>query len=120
MAFVAVPLLSIVFAIVGGGMLLWAKAAAQIAAAQTARCVAIGSTECVDPAAYARALLTKWGRSSLLPEAEVVVEAGSTCGSNVGHYADVTVTAPAGALGDMVAGLSGTSLVARACYPSGS
>lgn len=118
-AFVALPFMLVMFSIIAGGMLLWAKNAVQLTATQTARCVAIGSLDCVDPTAYAKALLSTWGVSSALPAISVTVTTGATCGTSVGHYVAVTITGASGALGQMVPGLAGTDLVANACYPTG-
>jgi Flp pilus assembly protein TadG len=62
-ASVSAGLVAILMFITGGSMMLWASSALQVAATQTARCVAIGSPRCADPAGFAAGILAGWGVS---------------------------------------------------------
>ena len=121
-ALVAAPLLLTVFIITGGGLLLWAKSSLQLAAAQTARCVAIRSTACADRTAYANSVLGYWGASTILGTVTVTVDPGSACGGTVGTFAKVTVAGLPGTAVTTILPLllQTTTLTAISCYPSGS
>jgi Flp pilus assembly protein TadG len=118
-AIVGSPFILLLLFIVGGGMLLWAKSAMQIAAAQTARCVAIGSLDCTDRTAYATGVLQQWGVANILPSVVVSVQTGQTCSFTAGHYASVTLTAAAGPVGQVIPGMSNATMTSTACFPSG-
>lgn len=118
-AIVGLPFLLLLLFIIGGGILLWAKSAMQMAAAQTARCVAIGSLDCTDRTAYAMGVLQNWGVANILPSVSVSVQTGQTCSFTAGHYASVTLTAAAGPVGQIIPGMSNATMTSTACFPSG-
>lgn len=109
----------LVFFILEAGLLLWTKSAMQMAAAQTARCTAIGSSECQDAKAYAMSLIATWGVGGIVSSPSVEVQPGTTCNNTAGHYSAVTITAAAAGLGVLIAPLSSAALSVTACYPSG-
>ncbi len=118
-AVVAIPFVVLMMLIVGASMLFWSKSVLQMAAARTARCVAIGSLDCTYPTPYVNAMLADWGVGGLLPSVVVTVATGQTCGLAVGHYASVSITTPSGSAGAIAPGFSGVVLNATACHPSG-
>lgn len=105
--------------VLGAGLLFWAKGAMQMAASQTARCTAIGSSACSNPQAYAASLLGAWGVSGLVPSISISVQSGTTCNSSAGQFSLVTISGAGGGIGAFIAPLSGTVLTVSACYPSG-
>lgn len=117
-AIVGSPFILLLLFIVAGGLMLWAKSALQIAASQTARCVAIGSLDCTDATAYATGLLNTWGAGNLLPTVNVTVLTGQTCSFTVGHYAMVTISAGIGPVGQIIPGMSSATMNSTACFPS--
>lgn len=103
-------------------LLLWAKGAMQMAASQTARCTATGSSACTNPQNYATSLMSAWGVSGIVPSISVLVQPNTTCNSTAGHFSKVTISSTggvSGGFGGFVAPLAGTVLTASACYPSG-
>jgi Flp pilus assembly protein TadG len=108
----------IIFGILGVSLVMWAKGTLQVAAAQTARCTAIGSSACVNPQAFSASILSAWGAANFLPSLSVVVQSGVTCNNTAGHFSMVTITG----LSNGVLGLGGVlpsgTLTATACYPS--
>lgn len=118
-AVVAMPFVVLMMLIVGASMLFWSKSVLQMAAARTARCVAIGSLDCTYPTPYVNAMLADWGVGGLLPSVVVTVATGQTCGIAVGHYTSVSITTPSGSAEAIAPGFSGVVLNATACHPSG-
>ncbi|GGF19611.1 hypothetical protein GCM10011611_26950 [Aliidongia dinghuensis] len=117
-AAVAALFFSIVFFVIGLSVLGWARSALELSAFQTARCVAIGSTDCTSPSQYASTILQSWGASSLLPPVQVSVQSASSCGATSGGYVQVTVASSASGLWNVSPFLSSIVLSASACYPS--
>ncbi|MCW3475432.1 TadE/TadG family type IV pilus assembly protein [Limobrevibacterium gyesilva] len=117
-ALIGPTLLLIVFFIMGAALLLWAKGTLQMAASQTARCTAIGSTNCTDAKAYAVSLITTWGAGAIIPSIDVSVQSNNSCNNMLGHFSKVTISTGSG-IAWFVPQLSGKALTASACYPSG-
>lgn len=118
-AVVAMPFVVLMMAIGSGSMLFWGKSVLQLAAAQTARCVAIGSLDCTDTTAYVTKVLADWGVGGILPSVVVTVATGQTCGIAVGHYASVSITTPPGTAEAIAPGFSAVMMSGAACHPSG-
>jgi len=122
-ALVALPYMLLVFAVIGGAILFWAKSTIQLAAAQTARCVALGSTDCLNRTSYATSVLAYWGADDILQT--ISVTGGSTCpnaagqASGPGQYVSITISGRPGPVAQLVPDLAATMLTATACYPSG-
>jgi Flp pilus assembly protein TadG len=68
---VASIFLPLCLGIIGGGLLMWTKAALQSAAALTARCTAIQSTRCTDIAEFAVAQAATWTFPGIIAPADV-------------------------------------------------
>jgi Flp pilus assembly protein TadG len=109
----------LLFFVLGASLLLWAKGAMQMAASQTARCMAIGSSACTNPQNYATSLISAWGVAGIVPSISVSVQSGTTCNGTAGHFSTVTISSTGGVSRGFVMPLSGTVLTASACYPSG-
>lgn len=118
-ALVSFPFLALVLFILACGLVIWGKSTLQMVAAQTARCLAIDSTDCTDEADYAFGLLSKWGVAGFIPAITVDVDPAATCNSTVGHFVSVTITATAGDPGAASSSLMGLVLSATACHPTG-
>ena len=116
-AVICPALFLVMFMILGICVLLWTKAAMQMAAVELARCSAIASTACSDPHTYVSSRLSAWGVSGLLPTFSAAVTSGRTCGSPVGTFSTATVSG--GGSTWFLASLTQKMLVATACYPSG-
>lgn len=123
-ALVSVVLFLLLFGIIGAALLMWTQNALQEAASRTARCVAIGSTDCATPATYARGLISGFTFAGLGNAATVAVSTGTTCPSNTSptgsitaSYEIVKITSAFWANGLLPPPLSGITLSATACYP---
>lgn len=123
-ALVGVVLFTLLFGIIGAALLMWTQNALQEAASRTARCVAIGSTECATPASYAAGLVSGFTFAGLGNAATVAVSTGATCSSDgtstgtiTASYQIVKITSAFWASGLLPPPLSGITLSATACYP---
>ncbi|MGH7041447.1 MAG: TadE/TadG family type IV pilus assembly protein [Acetobacteraceae bacterium] len=116
------------FALVGGvffllllapielGLMIWTGSALQQVAAQTARCVAIGSSQCTSPQTYAVGLASKWVGSNAINSNSVTAAHTPTCNNATGNFEKVTITSSIWA-GAFISPLAGTTQVATACFP---
>lgn len=112
-------ILMVVLGIVQGGFLLCAKAAIEESASRTARCTAIASSYCADPAAYVNTLLNGWGVSGIVPSVNVSVASGTTCNNTTGHFSLVTIRSTGTVLSNILPAFSNIVLSSSSCYPSG-
>ena len=117
-AIVSSALVMILFFIVGLGLTLWAKAALQAAASQTARCLAIQSPLCANPQNYASSLVNDWGAAGITGTLSVTPQLNTTCNNAVGRFSAVTVTGTQNLVQSISPSLSGVVLSATSCYPS--
>lgn len=107
--------------IVGLSLGLWAKAAMQAAASQTARCLAIQSPLCAPPqghVAYATDVVRAWGATGITGPLGVTPPAVGPCGNAAGRFSAVTITAEQSPVRSLAPPFSGLVLSATACYPS--
>jgi len=81
------------------GLLLWSQEVLELAATDTARCIALGASPCANAASYAVALTTQYGFTGMVTTANnnVWTQTHATCASTNGHvtagnYAVVTIT----------------------------
>jgi len=111
--------LMVILGIVQGGLLLWAKAAIEESASRAARCTAITSSYCTDPAADVTPLLNGWGVSGIVPSVSVSVASGTTCNNTAGHFSLVTVKSTGPVLSNILPAFSNIVLSSSSCYPSG-
>lgn len=102
------------------GLMMWTGSALQSVAAQTARCAAINSPACTNPAQYAVSLAGQWIGANAITTSDVHVAAGTSCYGTTGAFAVVTITSPIW-FGTFIANFTGsgqTSLTATACFPT--
>lgn len=108
------------------GLLLWSQEVLELAATDTARCVALGAAPCTPlttAASYAVGLTTQYGFSGMVTGANVSAQINTTCNGATGNYAVVTITesywGPNLSAWQPVAILLGgsTERVVTACYP---
>jgi Flp pilus assembly pilin Flp len=118
-AIVGSGLIAILMFITVGSLMLWASSALQVAATQTARCVAIASPRCADPSSYATGLLSAWGVSGVIPHLTVTTSYAQTCNVTAGHYVSVSIVSGSGQVTSTIPGLDAVSLSATACFPTG-
>lgn len=118
-ALVGPVLLLLLLGIPAGSFVLWARGAVQVAASQTARCKATGSTDCNDATAYATSRIKDWGVAAFVSSVSASVDATSNCNNVTGTFVSVTVTGTAGLGGTSTVPLTSVVLTATACYPSG-
>ncbi len=101
------------------GMLLWARGAMQLAASQTARCKAIGASECGDATAYASSIISDWGAGGIVLPVTTSVVPDNACNGTTGRFSLVTITSAAGTGAGLVGPFLNIVLTVSACYPSG-
>lgn len=116
-AFVGPIVISLVVGIPVTGLMLWTKAAMQLAASHTARCKAINSPSCADHHAYASSIISEWGVSRVVPSINVSVIENSCNRASSGLFKSVTVTATGNSGLPFFAPFSSVVLTANACYP---
>lgn len=97
----------------------WTQVVLQLTAAQTARCLALGSSACSNPMTFAVDTANGWLFPDAVTSANVTLQSNTTCNSAPGHYAKVTVTAQFAGIGSLPGLLGGGLLSAHACYYSG-
>ena len=115
-ALASTALMLLVFGIVEMGRMLWTRQALQGAAAETARCLAIGSPLCQGGSAYAATAAANRGISGL-QSSMVAVSVDNPCGTGAGNFTKVTITYPyASVVPSFVAAPAG-GLTATACFP---
>ena len=95
----------------------WAESVLQDAAELTARCVALSSTLCPNPAQYGATLAQNALFNGAVASSEVAVTSATSCGAATGTYAVVTISAHHWSGTSLVSSLSQTAIVAQACYP---
>ncbi|MDR3534843.1 MAG: pilus assembly protein [Rhodopila sp.] len=101
------------------GLMMWTRGTLQAVAAQTARCVAIGSSACTtskSPQQYAVDLATTKLGSAMITKANVTVTAATTCKSASGSFEVVTISASPW-VGSIVYPFTGPTQTLTACYP---
>lgn len=115
-AFASTALLLLVFGVAETGRMLWTRQALQGAAADTARCLAIGSVNCPSGAAYAGTAAANRGISGV-QTGMVTVAASDPCGSTSGTFTKVTIAYPyASVVPSLIAAPAG-GLTVSACFP---
>ena len=119
-ALVGPAVMLLVVGIPATGLLLWTKAALQLAASQTARCKAIGSTACTDHDAYVAKIISDWGIAQIVPRSSVSVSAlpNQSCNRTAGLFTLVTITVGGDAGVKYFLPFSNVVLNTSACYPS--
>lgn len=128
-AMVSLMLFAMLFGGIEVGMMLWTRGTLQSVAAQTARCVAIGSPLCngtgttcsgTTPAGYAVCQATIWlGGTALITASNVTIAPGTECGSttgSLGSFEIVTITASPW-IGSFVYPFNNHTETVTACFP---
>lgn len=100
------------------GMVFWIKNAFEVAASQTARCLANSGTACSNSRTYAQNLLDTWGVNALVPQFNITVTPGTSCSRTVGTYTSVTINTTTD-LAWLIPPLNTIVLTSTACYPMG-
>lgn len=98
------------------GMVFWIKNAFEVAASQTARCLANSGTACSNSRTYAQSLLDTWGVNALVPQFNITVTPGASCSRTVGTYTSVTINTTTD-LAWLIPPLNTIVLTSTACYP---
>ncbi len=126
-AIVASVLMLIFFAILGLCLLMWSQSAVQAAAAQTARCAAIGAPGCTSPntpGQYAANVAAIYAFPGLIKSSDVSVQStATTCapgktGVAAGSFTVVTISSVFWAASFLPPPLNQAALRASACYPN--
>jgi Flp pilus assembly protein TadG len=112
-------LIFLLLAIIEVSLLGWTQVVLQLTAAQTARCVGIGSSACADSTQFAVDTATNWLFANSITADNVAVTAGATCGSAPGHYVKVTITSQFLGTSALPGILGGGALSAQSCYFTG-
>jgi Flp pilus assembly protein TadG len=118
-AIVGPILIFLLLAIIEISLLGWTQVVLQLTAAQTARCVGIGSSACADSTQFAVDTATNWLFANSVTTDGVSVVPGATCGSAPGHYVKVTITSQFLGTSALPGILGGGQLSAQACYFTG-
>lgn len=119
----AVIVLNILFMMLLGGMeigvMTWTKATLQSVANMTARCVAIGSSDCTDSSQYVINLATKWLGAGLITTTNttIAVASATSCKNVPGTFTTVSITASPWSRPTLYPFI-GTTETLSACYPS--
>jgi Flp pilus assembly protein TadG len=117
-AVVASVLVVILVLVLEVGLMSWTRAALQTAAALTARCAAVGSTDCPSATNYAVTAVQNWLYANVVTAANVTVQTNVACNGATGKYTVVTITATNWIGAVLPPGLSRPTLTASACYLS--
>ena len=106
--------------VVQAGVFGWTEVVLQMTAAQTARCMGIGTSCTSSPTSFAVTMANGWLFPDAVTAANVTLETNVTCNGAPGHYARVTVTSQLTAVSMLPGILGGGLLSAHACYFTGS
>lgn len=119
-AIVGPALVFLLLAIIEVALLAWTQSVLQLTAAQTARCVGLGSSACINRTEFAVSMAANWLYPDVVTAAGVNVVANATCGSAPGHYVKVTISSQFQGAAALPGILGGGLLSAQACYFTGS
>ena len=115
-AFASTALMLLVFGIVEMGRMLWTQQVLNGAAAETARCLAIGSINCPSGGAYAATAAANRGVSDVQTNM-VTVSANDACGSTAGNFTKVTIAYGYASVVPSFVPTPAGGLTATACFP---
>ena len=115
-AFASTALMLLVFGVAEVGRMVWTRQALQGAAAETARCLAIGSVNCPSGAAYAGTAAANRGISDV-QTSMVAVAASDPCGSTSGNFTKVTIAYPYASVVPLLIPVRAGGLTVSACFP---
>jgi Flp pilus assembly protein TadG len=122
-ALVGSALFLICFGVLDLGILLWTQEALQSAAAQTARCAALGASTCTNPQQFAVNIVSAQTFAGVVTTGNVWVQSNATCTSTqgavtAGKYTVVRISSSFWASGLLPPPLNLMTLKASACYPN--
>lgn len=117
-AIVASVLVVILVMVIEVGLMSWARSALLAAAASTARCAALASTDCPTTTTYAVNAVQRWLFANVVSAANVTVQTNVACNGAAGKYVVVTITATNWIGAVLPAPLTRPMLSASACYIS--
>ena len=106
------------FAIVELGLALWTQNAMQMAVTKAARCVAIGSTDCPDVAAYTVSAVNAWLVPDTVSSSDVTVTTNTTCNSAPGKAVQVSMSHALWSSLTLPPPFGAPTLTVSACFPS--
>ena len=121
-ALVSGMLMALLFGCLEAGIMLWTRGTLQSVAAQTARCVAIGSPLCTTVntyQSYAVGRATAWLGSPLISNSDVSAAMATKCGTvtgSLGYFEVVTITATPW-VGAIIYPFGSRTEIVTACYP---
>lgn len=102
------------------GLLFWGQSALEAAAADTARCMAVQSSQCPSAGDYAASVVSTWMFSGVVSASDVTADASATsCNGSTGTFETVTISTTYFAtwLPSFVPQFANETLSASACYP---
>lgn len=105
------------------GLLFWGQSALEAAAAETARCMAVQSSQCPTAGDYAASIVSNWMFSGVVSASNVTANGSATsCNGSAGNFETVTITTTYFAtwLPSFVPAFANQTLSASACYPKAS
>jgi Flp pilus assembly protein TadG len=122
-AFLALPFLTLAFAIFEFGRACWTLEALQESATQGARCIGVQSSSCYSGGSYSSSATTTyvqgvaggWGIS--VPSADIVPTQSTSCGTVAG-FAQVQITYTfKTVVAKLIPALANQTLTATSCFP---
>ena len=123
-AMISTVLIPLCFAIVGLGIVMWAKDSMQVAASLAARCGAegvYGTTACTSTAgtqSYAADLVRTWLFGGTVGTDNIIAVSGApTCRGAAGKFYVVSINSTYFASGWLPPPLGGVTISVQACYP---
>lgn len=115
-AIASTALMLLVFGITELGRMLWIQQALQGAAAETARCLAIGSVQCPNGGAYAASAAADRGVSDV-DSTMVAVTDSDPCGNSAGNFTKVVIAYPYASVVPSFVPAPVGGLTATGCFP---
>lgn len=118
-AVIAPLLIVLTLGVMEAALLGWTQIVLQLTAAQTARCMALGTSACSNPTSYAVTMANSWLFPDAVTASGVSLASSTTCNSAPGHYSKATITAQFAGMSGLPGLLGGGQLSAYACYYKG-
>jgi Flp pilus assembly protein TadG len=123
---VASILITLLFATLELGLLMWTRNVLQSTASLTARCVALVSSQCTtltQQVQFAVNAAQQWGlpgiiTSNAVPPEVIVTTPATSCNGTLGTFVTVSITSPFWATGILPPPFSNVTLTTSSCYPT--
>ena len=117
-ALISTVLLPMLFGTIELGMLMWTRNALQSTAELTARCVALGSTQCTDGTSYAVNMASNWIINGIIKDSDVTVTpAATSCNGTTGAFTTVSIKSSFWGGNLLPAPFNASTINVSACYP---